>query len=129
MLCALLTPPPAGDAGPTPPKVPMHVRCTVLRLLGPAAAICLLAGRAAAEETVLVFERLTKTLALQPAGAGGSILTDTTRSEVVVTLGDRRMVVYEPGDTWVYDFERRRVRRVDAREGTYSDWSLHAFVA
>ena len=87
------------------------------------------ARAAAAEETILFYEAMSRTIAMRPAAQGGNAVTDTSRTEIVVALGDRRLVVYEPGRAWIYDFERGRVVNVDTREHIYSDWSLHAFVA
>jgi hypothetical protein len=93
------------------------------------AALLACAAAAGAEETVLVFERLTRTTAMRPSSAGGPVLIDTTRADLLVALGDHRLVVYEPAESWIYDFAGKHVKRVSARTSTYSEWSLHAFVA
>jgi hypothetical protein len=82
-----------------------------------------------AEETVLTFERRSRTFTHLPAGRGGPVVSDSTQAEILVVLGDRRMAIYEAEAVWVYDFEKRRVLRVDPKTATYSDWSLFAFVA
>ena len=88
-----------------------------------------LAPGARAEETILFYERLTQTVALRPAKEGGNVVTDTSRTETMVALGDHRLAVYEPLQVSLYDFGRRRVLTVSTRHGTYSDWSLYALVA
>jgi tetratricopeptide (TPR) repeat protein len=83
----------------------------------------------AAEETILVFERKSRTLQHPPPGQAGLVQGDTTRAEITVVLGDRRLGVYEPDRAWIYDFDRHRVFGLDPKTGTYSDWSLFGFVA
>ncbi len=85
-------------------------------------------GGAAAEETVLVFEEATRVATHRPPEQGG-LKVDSTRAEVIVSLGDHRVTVYEPDRVWVYDFEHRRVLNVDPSTRAYSDWSLFAYVA
>src|SRR6185369_6644912 len=87
------------------------------------------AREAQAEETILFFERQVQTTTLRPAAQGGNAVTDSSRAEIMVALGDHRLVVYEPDRVWVYDFTHRRVQSISPREGTYSDWSLFGFVA
>ena len=48
---------------------------------------------------------------------------------MLLVLGDRRLLVREAERQWIYDFDRRRVRVVDARSMTYADWSLFGMVA
>lgn len=98
------------------------------------ASLCIIAvacsgASARAEETILVFERLSRTSTIRPASQGGPVLTDTSRSEVMVSLGEHRVVFYEPGMVWIYDLARKRIQRVNSRDHVYSDWSLHSFVA
>ncbi|HET9327788.1 MAG TPA: hypothetical protein VFQ05_13565 [Candidatus Eisenbacteria bacterium] len=91
------------------------------------ASLCSASARS--EESVLVFERLSRTSTLRPPSQGGPVVVDSTRSEVMVALGDHRLVAYEPTSVWIYDFARKRVQRVNTRDQVYSDWSLHSFVA
>ena len=77
-----------------------------------------LAPGARAEETILFYERLTQTVALRPAKEGGNVVTDTSRTETMVALGDHRLAVYDPMQVSLYDFGRRRVQTVSTRHGT-----------
>jgi len=84
---------------------------------------------ARAEETVLFYDRSMRTVSLRPPSQGGNAVTDSSRTQIVISIGDRRIAFYEPERVRLYDFERRRVLEVDAIKHLYSDWSLHAFVA
>jgi hypothetical protein len=84
---------------------------------------------ARAEETVLFYDRLSRTVSLRPAAQGGNAVTDSSHAQILITVGDRRAVFYEQGQVRVYDFARRRVLSVNPSRRQYSDWSLHAFVA
>jgi hypothetical protein len=86
-------------------------------------------GFARAEETILVFERLSQTTTHKPPAQGGNSLGDSSRTEVMVSLGDHRVVAYEPTTVWIYDLAKKRVQRMIPRDQVYSDWSLHSFVA
>jgi len=83
---------------------------------------------ARADDTVLIFDQAIKIVTQRPEAQGG-MRVDSTRSEVLVILGDRSFKVHESEQIWVYDFERNRVLNVRRAERTYSDWSLFAYVA
>jgi len=90
---------------------------------------CGVPSRADAEETILVFEQLSRTTTYRPAAQGGPVTVDSSRSEVMVALGDHRVVVYEPDVVWIYDLAHKRLQRLVSRDQIFSDWSLHSFVA
>jgi hypothetical protein len=97
------------------------------RLLVACFAVLGIPAAAVAQETVLTFERFTQVAKHDPSGPGVEV--DTTSAEILVILGDRRLVVREPTREYVYDFDQRRVRIVDAESMTFADWSLFGLVA
>ena len=100
---------------------------SVRRIAGLLALAWLLpAPVARAEETILRFEWSTRTLAVRD---GRAVQVDSSRVEATLCLGDTYFKLYDADGVWVYDFERRRVLRVNPGERTYADWSLYAFVA
>jgi hypothetical protein len=105
---------------------------TASRALFPLAVLLLASvapPRAArAEETVLFYDRYMRTVSHRPTSQGGNTV-DSSRAQVLISIGDRRVAFYEPERVRLYDFERRRVLSVDPTKHAYSDWSLHAFVA
>ncbi len=107
----------------------MHLfRIRSMRLML-AAGILGLPLAARADETVMFFERLSQTVSIRPPSQGGPVVSDSTRTQILVALGDHRLALYEPSEVWLYDFGKKRVQRVNTRDAIYSDWSLHAFVA
>lgn len=100
------------------------------RLLSLATCLLLaLAGAGRADETVVTFQRSVQRAVHRPSSAGGGVRVDTLSSQVLLCLGDRRLVVRDPQREWLYDFDRRRVRIVDPGTMTYADWSLFGMVA
>ena len=90
------------------------------------AGVAVIPGRAAAEETVLVYQWSSRTLALRN---GRPVVVDSSRTDVTLCLGDTYFKFFDRDHIWVYDFAHRRVRRVDPRARTYGEWSLYGFVA
>ena len=103
------------------------------RVLLPLIALLLAATQAPrparAEETILFYDFYSRTVSLRPPAQGGNTVSDSSRTQIVISIGDRRIAFYEPERVRLYDFERRRVLNVDPTKHVYSDWSLHAFVA
>lgn len=93
-----------------------------------ALAACSRPHPAGAEETILTFDRATRTTIHDPGGRGAT-RTDTSSVKMVVCLGDRRIVVYEGDRGWVYDFTRRRMLSLAAESESFSDWSLYGIVS
>jgi hypothetical protein len=82
---------------------------------------------ARAQETVLLYDRHTQVI---KRGRNGQIAdVDTSSAEVLVILGEQRLVVREPDRESVYDFISRRVRIVNSESMTFADWSLFGLVA
>src|SRR5215510_2446707 len=94
--------------------------CSALAWLGLPAA-------ARAQETVLIYDRFTQ-VAHQAAGKQ-AVQVDTASAQILVVVGDRRLVVREPEREFVYDFDHHRVRIVDGETSTFADWSLFGLVA
>ena len=90
-------------------------------------ALLALPALARAQETVLVYDRKTQVVKRGPSGQVADV--DTSSAEVLVILGDQRLVVREPDRECVYDFARRRVRIVNVESMTFADWSLFGLVA
>lgn len=104
------------------PIVSLHRRLLVACL-----ALVSLPAAARAQETVLVYDRFTQVAKHKPGSQ--EVQVDTASAEILVVLGDRRLVVREPDREFVYDFDHRRVRIVDAETMTFADWSLFGLVA
>lgn len=97
-------------------------------LAGLALLITLAPTDVRAEETILSFERSSRTMASQGRNRRPTVV-DSSRAEVTLCLGDHYFKYYDADAIWVFDFDRRRVMHVDPRERVYSDWSLFAYVA
>jgi hypothetical protein len=82
---------------------------------------------ARAQETVLLYDRHTQVVKHGPNGQVADV--DTSSAEVLVILGEQRLVVREPDHECVYDFVRHRVRIVNSESMTFADWSLFGLVA
>ena len=90
-------------------------------------AAILLPAAARADETVLIYDRYTQVA--NHRGPNQPAQVDTSSAQILVILGDRRLVVREPNLEYVYDFDQRRVRIVDGSTLTFADWSLFGLVA
>lgn len=104
------------------------IRFCARAALAPAVLAALaLARTCAAQESVLTFDRFTQVVTHRPPSQKSQV--DTSSAQILVVLGEQRLVVREPEREFVYDFGRRRVRIVDATSMTYADWSLFGLVA
>ena len=101
-----------------------HARCClVVACLASLGAPAL----ARAQATVLLYDRHTQVVRHGPTGQVADV--DTSSAEVLVILGEQRLVVREPDRECVYDFVRHRVRIVNSESMTFADWSLFGLVA
>jgi hypothetical protein len=109
---------------------PFHKDCmslSTLRRWSLAVAMATLAlpGVAQSRETVLQFQRFTQAVTHTERG----VKVDTSSAAILICLGERRLLVREPEQEYVYDFDRRRVRIVNTTSATFADWSLFGLVA
>lgn len=95
-------------------------------LIAVLAGLAWMPGPGRAEETVLVYQWSSRTLGIR---GGQVVVVDSSHTDVTLCLGDHYFKFFDRDNIWVYDFERRRVQRVDPRARTYGDWSLYGFVA
>ena len=106
-----------------------RVWSTAMRVTALIAVLAGLAGTpipGAAEETVLVYQWSSRTLGMRGAQV---VVVDSSNADVTLCLGDNYFKFFDRDNIWVYDFERRRVLRVDPRARIYGDWSLYGFIA